>query len=94
MANHMVALAVGRTQKADMQVVSPSSVNTSDPTGITQMVSFERVKDVIESGRAPTRPNRSRPINVARPTLNELLELAATNPPPSEFYEGDVECPW
>jgi hypothetical protein len=91
----MTALAIGKTHKAEIQLQLPSSpVKTNEPLGVTHRVPFEHVKDLIEAGRSPRRPNRNRPVNSDAPSLDELLVMAAENPPPSEFFAGEVERPW
>lgn len=90
---YMVAFAVAKNEKAELQVDIPAtSTGTSEPLGITRFVPFEEVQQVIESGRAPRRPNRSRPISdearrtasAARLPSDEDLMLIATDEEPTE----------
>lgn len=74
---------------------------------VSVLVPFELVRKFVEGHPSPRRPNRNFPINkpnnewiaaleiaVRTPSLAELRELAANNPPPLEYFEGDMECPW
>jgi len=91
----MTAVALARTNKADMQVNVPAvPTNTNAPLGVTHLAAFAHVKEIVASGRPLKRPNRNRPVHVLTPSLDDLLAVAADNPPPREFYEGDSECPW
>jgi hypothetical protein len=74
---------------------------------VSVLVPFEVVRPLLEGRPSPRRPNRNRPVNnpdreaiaslkiaLRTPSLAELRALAASNPPPSEFFDGDMERPW
>ena len=89
----MVAFAVANNEKAELQVdIQATSIVSSEPLGITRFVPFGEVQQIIESGRAPRRPNRSRPISdnerraasAARLPSDAELSLTATEIEPAE----------
>jgi hypothetical protein len=91
--NPMVAFAVAKNEKADLQVNIPAtSTGRSEPLAVTRLAPFEEVKHIVESGRAPRRPNRTRPMSdderrkaiASRLPSDAELSLTATEIEPTE----------
>lgn len=74
---------------------------------ISFVAAYGAIRKIVGQYPAPKRPNRNRPtnaidaqiiaaINLAQrtPALDDLQALAGENPPPAEFFDGDVERPW
>lgn len=89
----MVAFAIAKNDKAEIQIdIPPQSTSRDAPAGITRFVPFDAVKEVIESGRAPRRPNRNRPLtddelraaSASRLPSDDELSLTATEIEPTE----------
>lgn len=84
----MTTIALASHDKADLQVEenarSPISTETVVPTAMTRSVSFEEVRNFVESSRPPRRPNRSRPdpshmaalVSDLMPSVDELDRMA------------------
>jgi hypothetical protein len=91
-----------------VKTVPAQQVPSIEPNrAVSLLIPFEVVRRLVEGHPSPRRPNRNRPINqpdsraisaleiaLSTPSLTELRQLAAKNPPPSEFFDGDVERPW
>jgi hypothetical protein len=57
----------------------------------TGLMTVEMVQEHL-SDRALRRPQRLQPVR--RVTQAELVRIAARNPPPAEWFDGEEECPF
>jgi hypothetical protein len=81
-------LPADTTGEVILTVASPTGIAVSDGTFLAD---FTKIRHVL-SDKPLHRPNRTRPIRVV--TNEELKRIAAENPPPPEWFEGEEDRPF
>jgi hypothetical protein len=83
------AYAAARSTQLRIRFAAPPP--DSDVTSETCLAPFEAIRAFL-SDRPLAKPNRTSPLRVL--TNAELKRIAASNPPPAAWFEGEEERPF